>query len=270
MNKSQIREFLGNLKAAVRLGHSDAVGIAFDNLRSFPEVAANDHLSDGHLDQLIRPAGDIVSRLSADQLLHLVEDPLTTLRAIGAVALAKRFFIRKDVNQSNLQLSGKDPRPEVRTALGETIREVGEAYPEHLLQLLESWLGDPSPKIRATTLIAIPALAPSQGENVISLLEPLKNDEDRHVRLALVNALQAIAQRDLAEPILNLLTDWSTDKHPNVWVITRTLSGSWAASHPHQAAAIIKILYTKVGETKNITNALRALERHGATIEIDQ
>ncbi len=270
MNKSLIRELLGNLKAAVRLGQSEAVAIALDELRALPIVAANDRLSAGHLDQLIRPAGEILSHLTPDQLLVLSEDQLTTHRAISAVALAQRFCSREDVDQSALLALAKDHRPEVRTALGETLRAVGEAEPERVLILLESWMGDSSPKVRATALIALPSLVQKEGELVRTLLEPLKADQDRDVRAALVNALRAIAQMENAYSILAMLADWSTDRHPNEWVITRTLSGAWAASYPKEVEAIFKNLYAQIGETKNIANALRALERHGIEININK
>ena len=162
----------------------------------------------------------------------------------------------------------KDSRPEVRSALGGTLRDVGEAQPEHLLRLVESWLGNSSPKVRATALIALPALVPSLGADIIKMIEPLKADQDRDVRAALVMALKAIAQNQLALPVLALLTDWSAAKYPSIWVITRTLSSSWAVSHPQEVETILTNLYAKVGETKNITNALRALERHGLKINI--
>ncbi len=270
MNKSHIRELLGNLKAAVRLGHSEAIAIALDELRALPIVAANDHLSAGHLDQLIRPAGEILSHVSTDQLLVLSEDQLTTHRAISAVALAQRFFSGEDLDRSALLALAKDRRPEVRIALGETLRAVGEVDPERVLILLESWMGDSSPKVRATALIALPSVVQKESELAITLLEPLKADQDRDVRAALVNALQAIAQMENADSILAMLASWSTDRHPNVWVITRTLSGAWAASYPKEVEAIIKNLHAQVGETKNITNALRALERHGVEIVIDK
>ncbi|MBC8506141.1 MAG: HEAT repeat domain-containing protein [Anaerolineales bacterium] len=269
MNKSQIRELLGNLKAAARLGHPAAVEIALDDLRAVPIIAANDHLSEGHLDQLVYPVGDILARLPASHLRQLLEDQFTALRAVAGVALAKRFLTGKEANQKMLFVLAKDTRPEVRTALGETLRKVGEAHPEHLLHLVESWLRDSSPKVRATALVALPAMVSSQGEDVIKLLEPLKADEDRDVRAAMVKALQAIAQKDVADLVLTLLTDWSTAKYPNTWVITRTLSGSWAVSHPLDVETILSNLHAKFGKTKNITNALRALERHGLLIKIE-
>ncbi len=269
MNKSQIREFLGNLKAATRLGHIDAVDLALDSLRAHPVVAANDHLSEGQLSKLILPAGEILSRLPADHLLFLLEEPLAALRAAGAAALGKRYLIHEDVNRSMLLTLAKDQRPEVRTALGEALREVDEAHPERFLHLMESWLGDSTPKVRATALIVLPVLTSSYGEKTIKMLEPLKDDEDRDVRAALAKALGAIAQNEYADSILDMLTNWSAERYPSVWVITRTISGSWAASHPKKVEVILRNLHAKFGESKYFTNALRALERHGATIDIE-
>jgi len=269
MNKSLIIEILGNLKAVVRLGHPEAVKMTLDDLRTLPIIAANDHLSERLIDQFIRPAGNLLSRLSSNQLLPLMEDPLTALRAIGAVALAQRYLDGEDVTQRLLVRPAKDSRSEVRTAFGEILRDVGEAHPEYLLRFLGSWLRDDSPKLRATALIIIPALASSQIDDIIVLIEPLKNEGNSDVRAALVKALQAIAQRGLAEPTLELLTAWGSEPHPNAWVITRALSGSWAALYQNKVKAILTSLHEKIGLSKDITNALRALERHGATIEIE-
>ncbi len=269
MSKAQTREALGDLKAAVRLGHPGAVQTAIDGLRALPKVAANDRLSEGFLDQVVHPAGEIMARLPADQLLPLLGDRLAALRAVGAAALAQRHLAGKDVSQSALLAPAKDPRPEVRIALGKALREVGEAHSECLLRLVTAWLPDKSPRARTTALTALPALTQSQGESIIALVKPLIDDEHPEVHAALVEALRTFAQSGLAKPVLGLLADWGAEPHPNVWVITRSLSGSWAASHPKEVEDILRRLHAKVGKTKNITHALRALERHGAGIEIE-
>gem|GEM_PF-630217 len=269
MNKAQIREILGDLKAAVRLGQSEAIEMALDGLRALPIVEANDRFEAGFLSQLIRPAGEILSRLSAARLLPLLDDRPAALRAVGAAALAQRFLIGEDVNPEMIIRPARDARPEVRAALGETLREAGEAHPERLLHLVETWLRDPSPKVRTAALTALPALSPSYGEDILALIAPLKDDEDPGVCAAIVEAMQTIAQSGSAESVLRQVSAWGAEPRPNVWVISRTLSGSWAASHPREVKSILRDLYAKVGKTKEIAHALRALERHGVKIEIE-
>ena len=92
-------EFLADLKAAVRLGHPQAVQIALANLRALPQIASNEQISASQITQLIRPAGNILVRLPSGQLLPLLEDPLAALRAVGAVAVAHQFFKGQDVDQ---------------------------------------------------------------------------------------------------------------------------------------------------------------------------
>jgi hypothetical protein len=264
MKKSQISAFLNDLKAAARLGHPEAVEMALEGLRAFPQVAANHPLGDGFIDQVILPAGKILSKLPAAQLHPLLDDPQTALRATAGVALAHRFGVGKDGNPKRLQIPAKDARPEVRTALAETLREVGEAHPERLLPLAEDWLAVPSARQRSTALGFIPAL----GQDILQNLDAFKAEQHPEVRAALVDALQALAQNDLAEPVLELLSHWGAEPRPNAWVIGRVLSGSWAASYPQEVKSILQTLHKIYGDRKAISNALKALQRHGVDIEL--
>lgn len=264
MKKSQINTFLNDLKAAARLGHPESVDMALDGLRAFPVVAANDPLGDGFIAQVVLPAGKILSKLPSADLRPLLDTHQTALRAIAGVALAQRFALGKDSNPKILQSPAKDPRPEVRTAFGQTLKEAGEAHPERLLPLAEAWLVAPSARLRSTAL----AFSPALGQDILQSLETFKDEEHPEVRAALVEALQALAQRDLAEPVLELLNLWGAEPHPNAWVITRTISGSWAASYPQAVTSILKNLHKKYGDRKSITNAINALHRHGVDIEL--
>jgi hypothetical protein len=264
MKKSQVSAFLNDLKAAARLGHPDAIEMALEGMRSFPQVASNHPLGEGFIAQVIMPAGKILSKLPAAQLHPLFDDHQTALRATAGVALAHRFGMGKDGNPKQLQIPAKDARPEVRTALAETLREQGEAHPERLLPLAEEWLVAPSARLRSTALGFTPAL----GQDSLQTLETFKTEEHPEVRAALVEALQALAQNNLAEPVLELLSHWGAEPRPNAWVIGRVLSGSWAASYPQEVTAILQSLQKKYGDTKSIHNAIKALHRHGVDIEL--
>ncbi|MCB9134258.1 MAG: hypothetical protein H6636_02460 [Anaerolineales bacterium] len=60
--------------------------------------------------------------------------------------------------------------------------------------------------------------------------------------------------------MLDLLSTWAARPTPNVWLITRALSASWALSHREQATQILTDLTTKAGRIRPI---LRVLEKYG-------
>ncbi|MEA3349168.1 MAG: hypothetical protein U9Q82_00950 [Chloroflexota bacterium] len=267
MKKTRIRELRKDIKAAVRLGHPESVEMALDGLRSLPQVAANDRLGAGFIEQVILPNAQIMARLPAVRIQQMTKDSLTALRAVGAAALAKRFLVENDVTVGMLRHAALDSRPEVRTAVGQILREAGDAHPERLLGLMGPWLRDSSPKVRCVALGFAPALLPAYGEDVIEQIGPLGRDSHADVRAALVDALQEIAQAGFATSVWGLLADWVTESPLNVWVLTRTVAGAWAASNPRKAQSILGDIYSKIGETKDVGIALRSLKRHGVDIE---
>lgn len=266
MKKTTIREILNDIKAAVRLGQPEAIQIALEGVFTIPQVAANDQANAALLAQFILPAGEILARLPATQLRPLLEHPTAALRAISASALARRYLLGKDVNPQVLRAPAGDVRPDVRTALGATLREAGEAAPEYLLPLMDHWLKAKSPRMRETALDFIPALAARHADEVIDHLHPLNAEDDRAVRAALVNTLQALAEGGIAQAILELLTRWSAASHPNVWVITRSLSHAWAADYPQGVASILRALQSTPGSEKPIQQAIDAHARRGVLI----
>ena len=266
--KAKTRELLRDIKAAAIFGQPETIELALNGLRTIPAVAANDRMGGSLIEQVVLPAGRSLSRLESKHLRPLLDDPLAAIRAVGAVGLAHRFLLEKDAGQKDLRRPGSDPRPDMRAALGRSLFEAWEANPERLLHLGAEWLAQPSPRLRHSALIFIPALAPAYGQRVVGLLKTLGADEDRDVRAALVDALKNLAGAGLAESVLGLLAAWVTESRPNSWVVCRTLSGSWAASHPSEAESILQELQSKTGKTSDISNALRALKRHGVEINL--
>ena len=266
--KAKIRELLRDIKAAALFGQPEAIELALNSLRAIPAVAANDRMSGSIIEQVVLPAGQSLARLESKYLRPLLDDPLAAIRAVGAVGLAHRFLLDKNATRKNLRRPGSDPRPDVRAALGRSLFEAWEANPERLLRLGTEWLAQPAPKLRHSALIFIPALAPKYGQRIVDLLEPLGADKDREVRAAMVDSLKNLAGAGLAESVLGLLALWASAPRPNSWVVCRALSGSWAALHPSEAKSILQELQSKTGKTSDISNALRALKRHGIEINL--
>jgi hypothetical protein len=261
--KSSYREFLTDLKAAVLIGHPEGVEIALEGLWEQPLVASNQRLSEAFIAEVLLPAGKLMASLPAQDLRPMLGDPSAAVRTIGAAALAWRFFSDADVTHEDLRRAAGDPRPEVRAGLGGALFATAQQDSTRLLSLGEKWCHEPSPRLRQTALNFLPALADSHADRLLALYASLGDEDDRKVRAALVAALVDLAGAGQAESILDLLASWASGSSPNIWVIAKTLSASWAAVHHVRALAILETIQSRTGKTKEVTNALRALERHG-------
>jgi HEAT repeat protein len=266
--KTDSKQILRDLKAATLLGNPEAVDLALNGLLAFPGVAANDRMNLGFIEKVILPIGQALMPLKTSYLRPLLDHPLAAGRALGAVALANQFMAGMDATAKDLRKPANDPRPDVRTALGQALLATGHLAPPKLLGLGTNWLMNTAPKPRATALIFIPGLAESHGKRVVGLLGPLGSDPDREVRATLVDALNALGRAGLAESVMELLAFWATENHPNAWVISRVLSASWVAEYPTQAEAILRDLASEPGTSSQVNSAIEALARHGVEIEI--
>jgi hypothetical protein len=268
--KIHSRSFLSDLKAAVRIGHPEAVEVALYNLRAWSYVASNDHLPAGFLKSVIHPAGRTLARRPADELALWLDQPLTAYRTLAAASLAYRFLRGHDVDPKLLRRAANDKRAEVRLVVGQALSSLDEDPPSALLILAGDWLQDNSPKVRTTALGFLPALVADSRHQIISWLQPLGRDHHEGVRAALVQALKTLADTGHAEIVLALLAYWVSTPQPNVWLIARSVSGSWAASYPQEVGSILMQLQSKTKKNKEISNALKALQRHGLMIDLEQ
>ena len=268
--KAEIRELLTDFKAAVRLGHPDSLAVALDGLRALPEVSGNDAFGEAFIDNVALPLGEILAhpQVEEGQLLALLDDPLTGLRAVGAAALAVRWAAAKGDPAGGLRRAGGDSRAEVRLAVAMALVQGSEAGPERATRLVSSWLGEGSPRLRQTALFVLagladgPAVEQTWAQETLGSLERLSAEADPDVRAALVAALVSLAEAGYPVPVLDLLERWSHLKSENAWVIARTLSASWAAEHPERVSAILAQLEARSGPSRTVESARRALERH--------
>jgi hypothetical protein len=266
--KNELKQLLRDLKGAALLGQPEAIDIALNGLLTLPGVASNDRMESGFIEKAILPVGGLLQTLPGPQLRSLLNHHLAAGRAIGAVALAHLFIQGKNATQKDLRKPGNDSRLDVRAALGKALFLVGSTDPEKLLNLGTTWLMGAAPKLRHTALIFIPTLSGAYDTQIVGLLGPIIQDEDYDVRAELVAAVTTLAQEELAPSVLELLTLWGSESHPNSWVICRTLSGSWAAAHPEKVTALLQDLKSKTRESSHITGAVKALQRHGVEINL--
>jgi hypothetical protein len=263
--KPELRTLITDIKAAARIGHAESLWLALDGLLDLPEVAGNPQMSEAFLTQAVLPIGEVLSqpRLSLSVLRPLCNEPTAALRAAAAAAFARRYFDPGDTKEKDLRGLGQDPRKDVRLAL--TLALAAEPEADKLKPLVDTWIKARSPRLKTVAI----QLLPNLPENAFMVLEDLIIDSDPEVRAAVVDALTALAQEASADKVLKLLERWVNGQENYVWIITKTLSGSWAAGHAEKALAILGKLTTHTGPHKHISSALQALERHGAAEQVE-
>ncbi len=251
--KPRLRELLTDLKAAARIGHPDALAAALDRVRATPDEALPP-------DDLL-PLGRALARLPVKSLRPLLHDPDPAVCGLAAVALAERYLQGLDAIPGDLTPAARHPNPEIRRTLARSLASSAHASPEKLRPLAEKWLaaaGKKAARLQSTGLMLFPACQPSP-ESIHTLLSPLQREESRAVRAALVECLSALAGRGDAESVLGLLHDWARQPDPNVWVITRALSASWAQEHAARAVAILRRLAANAGPSRAVARAVGRL-----------
>ena len=251
--KPILRECLTDLKAAVRIGHPDAVQSALDNLRSLPDelVPPND----------LPALGIALVPLPIHMLTDLFNDPDPAIRALASIALGEHYLSQKDVQPGALTPAANDPNPEVRRVFAQfLLKSINQFYDkepafERLHQLVLTWANSKFPIITETALQILTGLSLS-AEEVYQYLEPLDKFTEHHVRAELVQCLNTLGDRGYQETIFFILTTWSQRSEPNVWVITRALSGSWAQANSERAVLILNQLAKQIGQIRAIKRAL--------------
>jgi hypothetical protein len=270
MMKSEIHELTADFKAAVRIGHPESLQVALDGYRMLPEVTGNAALTQAFIRQAILLLGEVLAypHLDLAQVETLLEDPLTGVRALGAVASGVRFLAGHGVDADDLRRPGRDQRPEVRAALGEALAKHAHENPALLLALVNDWLGGdvgaaPSTRLRLSALIAMRGLISDYGDELIPYLTDSPAESDRETRSAHIEALISGAESGRETAVYELLRTWAAEQEPDTWMIAKTLSSAWAARNPAESEVILQVLETKVGEDRSIERAKRALTRHG-------
>ena len=266
--KSETKQLLRDLRAAVLLGRSEAVDIALDNLLELPGISSNDKLSAGFVEQVVIPVGEVLSGLKSSQLRPLLAHHLAVGRAVGGVSLAYRYVKYGDSTPKDLWGPGNDSRQDVRLALGRSLSILTLVDPYATMGLGTTWINQLSPRLRYTALLFLPALAHKFEPKILGLLGIASADPSQEVQAALVDALNALALAGFTSSVLGTLSLWSSGSQPDAWLICRTLSSSWAANHPVEVKKILQEVYAKTGESSHITSALKAIKRHGLDIDI--
>ena len=70
--------------------------------------------------------------------------------------------------------------------------------------------------------------------------------------------------------VLDTMNELVSQKEDHLWVITKSLSSSWAAKYSNKSLEVLKTLIITYRFNKLIHNALQALIRHGAEAEVKE
>ena len=267
--KTEIQTLLTDVKAAARIGHAESLWVALDRLFDLPEVAGNPPMSEAFINQTILPIGETLAnpRLTPSMLTPLVKQSHAAIRAIAAVSLAHKMFEDNKVTLKDLKSLGSDPRRDVRSVLSLVLSQKGKQQPERLIEIVNSWIKADSSRLREVAIQLIPAIAEQNPSKAMKILEGFSITGDPELRSTFVNALVQLAQIELESEILALMETWAKEPENYLWVIGKALSRSWAVNQPERSLDILSALGAALGPKKDITNALKALERHGAEIQ---
>lgn len=260
-----VRDITTDLKAAVRIGHPESIQAALDGLRSLPEVSSNQPLADEFLSKALLPLAEVLSdpRLAIDVIDPLLQDSSAAMRALAGVAYSLRYLQGGGIDPEKLKRLANDTRADVRAALVMGLSQLESEQQEKAYALVADWLNSHLTRLKQTALQLIAKLPQSDTEEFLSMLTPFGLSPHPDTNADLVAALNNRAQNGQAQLVLSLLAEWVKVLPPNAWVITRALSGSWAAGEATSALSILRQLALLNTPPKHIVNALQALIRHG-------
>ena len=269
--KTDLRTLLRDIQAAARIGHPESVWAALEEVLEYPQIAGNHHLDDAFLRQVVLPVGQALAHplLQQAALRPLITHPLAGMRAIAGAALAERYL--KGMNGTGLKDLGQlaqDPRQDVRQAVLLACALPKSSAPDKQTEIFESWLVQPSPRLQGLALQLLPYLPDKTVFAQLPKLEDYSPPQEPGVRRALSEAVSKLGQGEYGSQVFVLLSAWAENPDRYYWVITRSLSRSWAASHPNESLAILTHLAEIKGGRKKILNALKALQSHGAKTEV--
>ncbi len=268
--KSQYREILADIRAAIMLSHPDALYLALDGMRELPEIAGNQKLSNTVQNQLVLPAGKLLSNQNVltVYLQNLASDRLTGLRAVAASALLLKYLSGDDDAKTYLYILASGRRDSIRHTLSLTAHQSFKSNPERLIYLAELWLAESgAPKIspeiasrlKCTALFFLRATSELSPKRSLLTVAPFSTVDSPEVNAALVKLLSALAQASIPQEVLDLLGQWTEESPPNDWVICKVLSERWVSAYPEEAFLVLDKLEMKTGKTRLISHARKSL-----------
>jgi len=269
--KPDLHTILRDLKAAARIGHIESVWAALEGILAYPQISGNHFLDESFIKQVILPVGQTLAQplMNPVALRPLIAHSHAGVRAIAGAALAEGFL--KGVNGKGLReltALAQDPRQDVRDAVLLACALPASQAPKKQIEIYQSWLTHSSPRLQGLALQLLPYLPEDAILQQIDQLKDFVPPKEPGARRSLAEAIAILGRGTHGPEILSILSGWAEDPEQFDWVITRSLSRSWAAAYPQQSLAILTRLAAAEGGRKKIISALKALQRHGAKDEV--
>ena len=250
--RPRLRELRLDLTAAAAIGDFESLQFALDGIRALDD-------SDLPPTELVG-MGTLLEIAPEPQLVELAKDTDPAIRAIAAAALGGRFLAHPDEKPSMINRLADDKNPEVARTLGRrlALAKRPENRPR-LVRLVPNWLISTSNHSALTALLVLPACRPDP-DVILKLLGDQDGRTEYDVRWGLVHCLAELAAQDHPQTVLELLAGWAERDDPNVWVITRAVSGAWAQAHRAAALTILEQLVRTKGQLRPIERAMQRLQ----------
>ena len=269
--RSDIRSLLRDIQAAARIGHTESLWAALENLQDLPQIAGNHPLDESFIIQVILPVGEAMGRAKVNHgvLKPLIAHPFAAYRAVAGVTLIEQYL--HGLNGTNLKALNalvQDPRNEVRSAIHLAVQHTDDPQAEKLNELFDTWQQSDATRVQALAYQILPGLPPELVLEKLQLLGSKEFTGQPEVRKVLSRTLSTLAADGHAETILGLLSRWASNKDSNHRMITDCLARPWASAHPSESLQILATLASQAVPGKHIRKALQSLFRHGAEYEV--
>jgi hypothetical protein len=269
--KAEIRTLLRDIQAAARIGHTESLWAALDNLLDLPQVAGNHPMSETFLNQVIVPIGEAVghARVNHAALKPLVTHPYAAFRAIAGIALLGQYLDgRNGTTLQSINALVQDPRKDVREGIRLAAIRANQADPDRMEELYQAWQGSDSPRVQALAYQILPNLPEAFALKHLEALETGALNSKPEVKRTLASTLSSLAANGQPGKVLEILAGWAAQPDPDHRMVARCLSSSWAAKVPAESLQILTDLAARTGPRKRIRKALENLHRHGAQDQV--
>lgn len=268
--RSEIREIITDIKAATRIGLEDSLWLSLDSLLDLPQISGNPRMEEVFIRQVILPIGEMLaeSNLRIDQLHPIGKTSHAAFRAICAVALTIRFINRNEGKVQELDAFGQDPRPDVGLSLAMTAKKHSGGNLIKLNELVTHFLKSKSSRTLSVAIRLLPAIAEYNSIMAFDYIQRIPYQTEPEIRLAISETLTEMALAGHGNRVLEYMKELVSQKEDNLWIITKSLSTSWASKYSIKSLEVLKSLIITYQFNKLIHNTLQALIRHGAGAEV--
>ncbi len=262
--RTEIKEILTDINAAMRIQHPESILIALDKILDLPEVTGNQVLENISISNIVLPIGNKLSEKNISEEIYgiLTEAEFAVFRAIAAVIAARKFVENEDINV--IEVFALDRRRDVRSALTIAISEISTQIPIRIVGLIKKWVLSSQEFLIITAIKLMPSGIEFGADQLFELIDKLSNTDDPELKSAIFETLVNIANQGIGNHVIELLDGWEFEAGEKDWIALKTLSASWAIQYEDKAMNIIERIASSNVDERKIIKTIAALERNGA------